>query len=156
MWLSMLGTLGKSWGGRTLLCCVLSAPTSDSCSLGPRPGRRDISSFPGWSLTSFFTTWACLPAGTQPALCKLLFRMTVKVFCAEFHLWFGQGASPVTVCLPRARRRSPFTALHLGRRDNWWLAAIGGASDRTPVSSGGEGPPPVYVLVGDSHVHLQR
>lgn len=59
MWLSMPGILGKSWVGRMPLCCVLSARTSDSCSLGLRPGRRDINLFTAWGLISYFTTWVC-------------------------------------------------------------------------------------------------
>lgn len=38
-WRSMLGTLGRSWAGRTRPCCVPSVHTSDSCFWGPKPGR---------------------------------------------------------------------------------------------------------------------
>lgn len=64
MWLSTLGTLGKSWGGPTRQCCVLSAHTSDSCSWGPRPGRRLVNLWTGFSLTSYLAVWVCKPAGT--------------------------------------------------------------------------------------------
>lgn len=38
-WPSMPGILGRSWGGRMQLCSVPSAPTSDSCCWGPKPGE---------------------------------------------------------------------------------------------------------------------
>lgn len=39
-WLSTPAILVKNWAGPTRLCCAPSAPTSDSCSWGPRPGRE--------------------------------------------------------------------------------------------------------------------
>lgn len=74
----------------------------------------------------------------------------------KFHLWVGQGTPPVAVRLQGAGRRPPLAALHLGRGDHRRHAAVRGAPDRTPLPPGGEGPPPVHVLVGDAHVHLQR
>lgn len=151
MWLSTPGTLGKNWGGRMRLCCVLSARISDSCFSGLRPGRSDINSFTWWSIISYFTTWAC----SQKELSSFCLVETLKHFVKTW-ISVGQGTSTIAVRLQRAGRRPPLTSLHLGWGDYWWHATIRGAPDRTSFSPGSEGPPPVYVLVGDSYVHLQR
>lgn len=153
MWLSTPGTLGRNLGGRTLLCCVLSARTSDSCSWDPRPGRL----VHRMELDKLFCHLSLLASRSSASHCTALFSAgwPWRISCWISSL-IAQGTSPVAVCLQRAGWRPPFAALHLGWGIYWWHATIRGAPLRTPLSSGGEGPPPVHVFVGNSHVHLQR
>lgn len=143
MWLSTPAILVKSWAGPTQPCCVPSARTSDSCSWGPRPGRE----------RHFHLHNRCFerPEPVESRSSALL--APLKLFGLFLR---GQGTSAVTVRLQRAGRRTPFAALHLGWKHHRRHAEVRRALDGTPHSAGGEGPPPLFVLVGDPHVHLQR